>query len=164
MAPGYHLVWVGQFDQEVDSIAVYFNADYELNDKLTLTVGGRYTEDETTIVAQTSAGLNDVQGKENLPATTLAVIGSLSDSRKDDDFSWRLGLSYDLNDTTLLYTNIATGFRTGGYSVPFGGSIIQFDPEELTSVELGFKSDLSTSRAIKCSSFLLSVRRPASEC
>ena len=134
---------VGEFDQEVDSIAVFFNADYELSDKLTFTFGGRYTEDKTDMRAETSVGLNDVRGRERLPATTIAVVDALDDSRTDTDFSWRLGLSYNLNDTTLLYSNTATGFRTGGYSVPFGGAIVQFAPEELFSTEVGYKADLS---------------------
>lgn len=144
---------VGQLDQEVDSFAFFINADYELTDKLTLTLGARYTEDETTINAETSAGLNDVQGVENLPATTLAVIDTADRSRTDDDFSWRLGLSYDLNDNTMLYTNLATGFRTGGYSVPFGGAIVEFAPEELESIEAGVKSDLTESVRLNAAAF-----------
>ncbi len=144
---------VGQFDQEVDSAALFFNADYQLSEQLTLTVGGRYTEDKTDIQAQTSVGLNDVRGREQLPATTIAVVDALDDDRTDTDFSWRLGLSYGLNDTTLLYTNIATGFRTGGYSVPFGGAIVEFDPEELFSTEVGYKSDITDTLRLNAALF-----------
>lgn len=144
---------VGQFDQEIDSLAVFFNADYMVTDRLTLSFGGRYTEDKTDIVAETSAGLNDVEGKENLPVTTIAVVDSLDDSRTDKDVSWRLGASYDLNDVTMLYTNLATGFRTGGYSVPFGGTIVEFDPEELFSTEIGVKSDLTETLRLNAAAF-----------
>lgn len=144
---------VGQLDQEVDSIAAFFNLDYALTDDLVLTIGARYTEDETTLVAETSAGLNDVQGEENLPQTTLAVIDTADDSRTDTDFSWRLGLAYDFNDSTLLYGNLATGFRTGGYSVPFGGTIVEFEPEELFSLELGIKTDISDTLRLNAATF-----------
>ncbi len=144
---------VGQLDQEVESIAAFVNLDYELSDRATLTVGGRYTEDETTLVAETSAGLNDVQGEENLPATTIAVVDSANDSRTDEDFSWRLGLSYDVTDASMVYANLATGFRTGGYSVPFGGAIVEFDAEELTSFELGLKTDLSSRLRLNAAAF-----------
>lgn len=135
----------GVLEQEVESVAFYFNADYSLSDNLVLTFGGRYTEDETDAVWETTAGLNDVVGKENLPVTTLAVIDSGTDTLKDDNFSWRLGLSYNIDEDTLLYTNLATGYRSGGFSVPFGGIAVEFKKEELSSIEFGYKSDLSES-------------------
>lgn len=145
---------VGQFDQEVTSTAAFFNAEYDLNDSWAVIAGGRFTNDETEIVAETSAGLNDVVGDENLPATTLAVIDSLDTSRRDNDFSWRLGLSYHSSEETMWYANLATGFRTGGYSVPFGGTIVEFDPEELQSFEIGVKSDISDTLRINAAAFV----------
>lgn len=143
----------GVLDQDVESTALYFNADYDLSDQLTLTFGGRYTEDETDATWETTAGLNDVTGDENLPTTTLAVIDSGSDTRTDKDFSWRLGLSYHIDDDTLLYTNLATGFRTGGYSVPFGGTAVEFEDEEISSIEVGYKSDLSNTVRLNAAVF-----------
>ena len=105
-----------RFEQEVESVALYFNADYALSDKLTLTFGGRYTEDDTEIGAATGAALVD--------GTILALVDVVADTRTDEDTSFRLGLSYDVNDSSLLYVNLATAFRTGGYSVPFGGTVV----------------------------------------
>ena len=135
----------GRFDQTVTSLAVYFNADYSLSDQLTLTLGGRYTRDETEIDAQTGVTLLD--------GTLLATVSSLQDDRTDTDTSFRLGLSYNLDDSTLLYVNYATGFRTGGYSVPFGGTVIEFEEETLQSFELGYKSDLSDTVRLNAAGF-----------
>ena len=135
----------GGFEQTVESIALYFNADYALSDKLTLTLGGRYTEDETDIVAATGVILPD--------RVTTVSVDALVDSRTDDDTSFRLGLSYDLDDDTLLYANLATSFRTGGYSVAFGSTIIEFDEESVESIELGYKSDLSDTVRLNAAGF-----------
>jgi iron complex outermembrane receptor protein len=125
----------GQFSQNVESIAAYFNGDYSVNDKLTLTFGARYTDEETTIDASTAANLVD--------GTSIVTVSALQDSRDDSDTSFRFGASYNVNDSSLAYLNIATGFRSGGYSVPFGGTIIEFEPEEITSYELGYKTDIT---------------------
>jgi len=125
----------GNFEQTVESIALYFNANYDLSEKFTLSFGGRYTEDKTDIDAMTGVILPD--------GVTRISVDMLVDTRTDDDTSWRLGLSYHFNDATLLYANLATSFRTGGYSVPFGGSIVEFEEENVESIELGFKSDIS---------------------
>lgn len=133
---------VGEFDQTVDSYALFFNSDFDVSDTVTLTAGVRYTSDSTRIDARTSVGLNDVAGEEDLPRTTLAVVDTLDDKRTDEDVSWRLGATWDVAADVTLYTNITTGFRTGGYSVPFAGTIVQFEPEEIFSAEVGAKSRL----------------------
>lgn len=125
----------GRFDQQVTSLAVYFNLDYNVTDNLVFTLGGRHTNDETEIDAVTGAALVD--------GTLLAAVDSVNDDRTDKDTSYRLGLSYNLGYSTLLYANLVSGFRTGGYSVPFGGTIVEFEEESVQSLEVGFKSDLS---------------------
>ena len=40
----------------------------------------------------------------------------------------------------LVYGNLTTGYRAGGYSLPFAGAATTFDPEEIFAQELGIKS------------------------
>jgi len=73
-----------------------------------------------------------------------------SDSWKHHD--WRIGLDYDKNENTLLYAYLATGFKAGGIGDVFAeinprtGEEINvrtaFEPEEVTTLELGFKQRL----------------------
>ena len=57
-----------------------------------------------------------------------------------------VSLAYDLNDTSMIYGTYATGFRDGGYASRFPQGlpdpIPSFDPEYVTSFELGAKSEL----------------------
>jgi len=48
-------------------------------------------------------------------------------------------LSWDVSDQSKVYANLARGFKSGGFNVGFGDGS-QYDPETLTSFELGFKS------------------------
>ncbi|MEM7569238.1 MAG: TonB-dependent receptor [Pseudomonadota bacterium] len=144
-----------QFDQDVRSYALFANADFEVTEQLTATFGARYTREVTEVDGTTSAALNDVSGKRDLPATTLAVIDAINDNTSaanptasgiisnryvDNAFNWKVGLSYEPVDTTLLYVNAQTGFRTGGYSVPFGGVAVEYEDERVLAIEAGVKS------------------------
>ena len=141
----------GVFEQNVESYAAFFNADYALNDKWTVAVGARYTEDETDIDAITGVNIGAVGNNE--PEIILALVDDFEDSRTDTNFSYRLGLSYNLNESTLLYANLATAFRTGGFSVPLAGPVAEFEDETLDSLELGIKTDLSSTLRINAAAF-----------
>ena len=67
----------------------------------------------------------------------------------ENRWDWKAGLDYDLTDSVLLYTQVATGFRSESFNVRI------FTPEQLTvpipteklrSYEAGFKSDLFDNR------------------
>lgn len=130
--------FVGDFEQENDSYAFFLHNEYELSDTLTATVGLRYTNDQTDINARTLLGLNDPTGDDDR-VTPVVIVDTLNDSRTDNDFSWKLGLTWDVSDDLLAYASLTTGFRTGGYSVPFGGSIVEYAPEDLFAQEVGMK-------------------------
>ncbi|MEO0412109.1 MAG: TonB-dependent receptor [Pseudomonadota bacterium] len=143
------------FDQDLRSYALFANADYQLTDQLTATFGARYTREVTEVDGTTSAALNDVVGIRDLPMTTLATIDAIGEQTSaanptisgitsnryvDNAFNWKVGLAYEPNDATLLYANAQTGFRTGGFSVPFGGVAIEYEDERVLAVEAGVKS------------------------
>jgi iron complex outermembrane receptor protein len=66
----------------------------------------------------------------------------LSVAYSSDNTDYRAALSYDLGDSTMLYGQIATGYKAGGNNArPFFPSQLNaFDPETLDSYEFGFKS------------------------
>lgn len=66
---------------------------------------------------------------------------------EDDYLDWRVGAEYDLADNRMLYATVSTGTRSGGLNRPMtlaDGRVlsIQFKPEQLTSYEVGYKSDV----------------------
>ncbi len=59
-----------------------------------------------------------------------------------DDF--RVGLSYDVADDIMVYGNVSTGYKAGGFNPrpTFPSQITSFDAETVTAYEGGIKSDL----------------------
>lgn len=129
------------FKQKVRSLAAFSNAEYALTDTLSLIAGLRYTSDRTSIDAQTYLGANDPTGHTHV-VTPVIPADALVDRRTDNTTSFRAGINWKPTPDQLVYASISRGFRSGGYSIPFGGVITSFDPERLTAYEIGSKSRL----------------------
>lgn len=129
--PGQFLDIYQYSSQETDSRALFFEADYKLTDALSITLGGRYTEDE----------------KESRQYGIVNTIsGEFSDHPDDewDEFTPRVGVSYTLNDDVMLFATYSNGYRSGG----FNGRVANlaearepYDPETVDNFELGIKSE-----------------------
>ncbi len=148
-------------EQDTESFAVFGQADFALSEKLTVTLGGRYTDESRDFLA--SAVLEDDLGflvpdedgdPITLPGGELPVYSFPDLNLSDSAFSWRAGLDYALNDNVLLYASAARGFKSGGFNGGFlsldaAESAVQvqpYEPEFLTAYEVGFKSDLLDNR------------------
>ena len=161
ITPPFADQFFSQFGIDTESIAVFAHNEFDFTDSLTLNLGLRYTDD--TIKARDAVmgiGLLPQFGKEKFVTPCLITtypagpIGSpacpflgpaappYNDSRTDKDFSWRVGLEWNATDDMLVYSNVTTGYRSGGYSLPFAGAATTFEPEELLTLELGFKYQL----------------------
>lgn len=120
--------------------AVFGQSSYQINDKLNVTGGIRYTHDEKSLRV----------GDQNVDGFAL-VIGAASIQDYDpidvDDgqVSFELSANYELSDSASLFARYANGFRAQtiqGRDVAFEGSPSVADAETINSVEVGFKSDL----------------------
>ncbi|HEY4547351.1 MAG TPA: TonB-dependent receptor [Pedomonas sp.] len=119
--------------------AAYAQATYTpdvLEDRLHLTLGGRWSRDERQATFQRSVQVGALP-----PAAEPVGRGS----RSFEDFSPSATLAFDVTDQVNTYARVATGYKTGGYNV--GASSLQrfsegFAPEDVISYELGLKSDL----------------------
>lgn len=129
------------FKQKVRSLAGFTNAEYQLTDTITLIGGLRYTSDRTSIDALTYVGADDPTGRSHI-VTPVIPADALVDRRTDNTTSFRAGINWKPSSNQLVYASISRGFRSGGYSIPFGGVITTFDPERLTAYEIGSKSRL----------------------
>jgi len=159
VVPPFADQFFAQFHQELDSYAVFSHFEYGVSDEVTLNLGLRYTSDKTS-VDDVLLGLGNLPqtGKQKFVTPCLITtffegpIGSpacpflgpfaplYADSRTDENFSWRLGLEWTPQDDLLVYANLTTGYRGGGYSLPFAGAATSFDPEEIFAQEVGIKS------------------------
>lgn len=129
------------FEQKVESLAAFLHSELAISDDWSLIAGIRFTDDSNEIDASTFLGEDDPQGDADR-ITPVIPVAALVDERNDSNVSFKLGMDWAVRDDTLLYGSVTTGFRAGGYSVPFGGVIVTFDPEEVTAFETGIKTRL----------------------
>ena len=129
------------FVQEVRSLALFTHNEIELTPELSVVAGLRYTSDRTRVDANTYLAADDPEGVSQR-VTPVVPVDARDESRTDDTWSFRGGVNWQPTRDHLLYASISRGFRSGGYSIPFGGAITEFDPEQLTAYEIGYKGEL----------------------
>lgn len=118
-------------EQESESQAVFIQSNYNITDKLSLTLGLRYTEDEKVFSRQMS-----------LFGGTLFAVNDLEQSW--DETTYRVGADYQINDDLLVYASFATGYKAGGFNGRAGSTEVAqepYDPETVETMELGVKSE-----------------------
>ena len=116
---------------DVESYAGYGQATYTpniLDDKLDLTLGLRYTDDQR----EASRSNDGWYANSFAPGRT--------DSSKDR-FDYTAISDYSWTDELSTYAKVSTGFRSGGSSRNGVDFNKPFDSEDLTSYELGWKSE-----------------------
>jgi iron complex outermembrane receptor protein len=125
-----------------DSKAGYVNLNIRPFDKLTLTLGGRYSDDRKTVDFN-----NVLDGTP--PGSTVFVPNEAQSTRfivniGKKRFDWKLGINYELASDMLVYASAATGYRLAGFNVrPSQPSQAGPTPgENLISYEFGAKTDL----------------------
>lgn len=139
---------------DTEAWSVFADLTYELTERWSLSVGGRYTEDERSadIFRGTYLGIgSEFFGNDD--SILIAVGSDYEASRTYTDFSPRVNLSYSLSDEVTVYGGYSQGWKAGSFD-PRGQNfatpevINGFDPEELDSWELGLKSTWWNGRAI----------------
>ena len=98
---------------------------------------------QITQLLQLTQGLQGVPNIEfNNPE---AMAGELSASKAWTNTSPRLVLTHHLNDAHMVYASWTRGYQSGGFpilSAPVGGNVPQYQPEYVTSLELGAKGQV----------------------
>ena len=132
----------GQLDyvQVTRSRAVYALGDYAFNERWSATGSLRYTKEWKTY-------RDGSVRAPAFPAPFDVVVSDLSgDYSLGSRWSGALGLNWQVNDNTLLYSSLSRGFKAGGF---FGGFI--FDPAEFAPYKeetvLAWETGFKTQRA-----------------
>ena len=161
-----------------ESKAIFSQATIAITDRLDLTLGGRWTDEDKTFDPDQFAGPNFIgvpfldadgncvaqdepanlmNGTPNLivpiPAAACPVrlLPFQSNERETQDFTPSVNLAYDLTDETLIYASFSQGFRSGGFvQRAFPPLTIQpdFGPEFVDSYEIGAKYASSDRRVV----------------
>ncbi len=59
-----------------------------------------------------------------------------------DEVTWRVNVDFTPNERDLYYFSVTTGYRAGGFNLGYFSFVPTYDPEEVTSYELGYKGTL----------------------
>jgi iron complex outermembrane recepter protein len=150
-------------DVETKTWSVFGDFTYDLSDTLSVSVGGRYTNDKrTSQVLRTTfiGGFSNLFGGTGVP---IAVTSNFNGSRTFKDFNPRASISWQPNSDHNVYFTYSQGFKGGGFDPrgqttacrnPRGGActadevfdFLAFDPETVDSFELGWKASLLDNR------------------
>ncbi|MCH5375437.1 MAG: TonB-dependent receptor, partial [Planctomycetes bacterium] len=118
--------------QQTESKAIFGQVEYALNNRWSMTAGGRWTDDQ-----------KDLQVGPGVPGGTVAPA---SISVSDNFFNWDLALTFDANEEWTWYGRLATGSR-GPVTLGRFGFVSSARTEDTLSAEVGFKSRLMDGRA-----------------
>ena len=170
---------------ETDSLGVFGELNFDFTDRLSGTVGVRYSKDERDFwIAHTAIGwapkaagfVEDTEGVCVFPGPpTFDVIGcpvtigwgqpdAPNTSRAimaDDwnDTSFKVALDFAINDENRIYGLVASGYKTGGFQPEpfnFADAFVPFEEETATNYEFGYSGSLADGRLqLNVSAFFL---------
>ncbi|NOZ66405.1 MAG: TonB-dependent receptor [Alphaproteobacteria bacterium] len=147
-----------RYNQKTDSQALFGHVEYNVTDKLRVTVGGRYTQEDRTWSGCTfDAGEGTLAGFLNFafganlspgdcgtidddPASPNYIFGVIGGPNVNDAFhvttttietnKWmfKFGLDYAVTDDFLLYATVSNGFKSGGFNGANSNTTQQLKP------------------------------------
>ncbi len=142
----------------------YVDLSYAASDKLDLSLGVRYSDDEKDFTINVP-----VPDSELGPywAYTFATDGDIFDTRSWDDTQLRFSARYRPNDTAMIFGSYTEGFKSGGFGsfalidstgAGVGGGVDDasqadgfrpnaFNPETVDSWEFGYKDSVFDGQA-----------------
>ena len=126
-----------QFKQELESLAVFAQGTFHINDRLDTTIGLRWTNDEKT---------GSFEQQLNNPfASIFRSPESTTDLKVDEKkVTWLANVRYQFNDDVMGFLTRSTGFKSGGFNsqgtLEGLGDRRTFDNETTENTEIGLKS------------------------
>lgn len=149
-------------DIDTKAWAIFADGNYNISDRFSVSLGGRYTVDQrkATILRQIYLGLGGTPELGN-PAAVLFrtdtdfTRGELE--REDKKFTPKIGIAYKMSDAQNLYGSFARGFKGGGFDPRMnvvGTRISQataragYKPEIIDTFELGLKSQYAGGKVL----------------
>jgi len=131
-APNATAAWWDQDFTDWTEKAVFGEVTWRINDQWSAVVGGRAFERDTDKYYL----VENPQGRLNSTGGISVGSGTVS------DFVPKVSLTYQINDTKMVYGLITQGFRAGGVNRERGNIFfpLSYDADKLTNFELGAKT------------------------
>jgi len=150
---------------DTESLALFGQANWHINEKTTLTAGLRDTNERKTNTSTKQAidfsgsglaNLDTLGAALNASAAEIAAAKATRSSQvgttyatkpgqeiKGDAIGWLLSPSYALNSTTMLYASVSAGQKSGAVQFTSSGDPLNVNPEKVLDFEVGFKTVLN---------------------
>ena len=116
--------------QESESTSLFGQTDINLNERFALVLGGRINMDRKEVGITRPSGFRE------------------GDDVDWDEFTWKAGVNYFVNEDVMLYGHAATGYKGGGYNsrATLPQNVGPYEPETLIAYEVGMKGDFADGR------------------
>src|SRR5688572_12921935 len=151
-------------DVDTETYAIFGDFTYDFNDMFSVSVGGRYTWDERTSDIDRGVYLGG-GGSPFFGGTGIRIVNQsdFTGTANFEEFTPRASVSFKPNEDHNIYASYSKGFKGGGFDPrgvstacrsPTGGAcnaeqlfdFMSFDPETVTSYEIGWKAQLMDRR------------------
>lgn len=145
---------------ETWAYGLYADATWQVTDKLSLTLGARYSYDDkeaSSLVGLGTGALNVFSGGNFLFNTTP---GKVRGTETWSAFTPRVAVAYQFNNSVMGHASVNLGYKAGGFNafpLTVGNTELRpYEEEEVVSYEIGIKSDFADGRArLNVAAFLL---------
>jgi len=122
---------------DITSYALFVHTSYDIDDRWSLNAGVRYSKEEkdyTLLHTRVNSG--------------VPIIPFTEVNEEWDAVSPKLGVDYHITDQMMAYGSVSRGFKSGGFNgrPTVAAEVDSFDPEFVTTYELGLKSELLDNR------------------
>ncbi len=128
--------------------AIFGQLSYDVSDRLNLTAGVRYTDDEKDYRVEQFGRLWIDFNATDFPFCCFS-LDPMAINVSDDETSWEVSANFAATDSSSWYGRISSGFRAQtiqGRDVAFLETPTVAVPETITSYEIGYKADLAGDR------------------
>ncbi len=141
-----------------ESAAIFGQSTYSFTDKFRVTAGLRYSSEH-----KTQDGFTLFDGAfttTTCPSPAVVVTGSVTaygnlypvgyclapngGDLNSKDTSYKIGVEYDLAPKSLIYANVSTGYKAGGFAAGLAPNT--YLPEKLTAYQIGSKNRFFNNR------------------
>ncbi len=121
-------------DLETTSYAAYANGSFALTDRLNVSAGVRYTEEEKDYFRTTTGFFSNPLFNATFAFRAVETW---------DDVSPMASIDFEATDNIMLYGRVARGFKSGGFNGRANnpGEEQPYDPETSLSYEIGAKTE-----------------------
>jgi len=135
--PGLDLDFDINNEIDITSYAVFAQLGYQISSRWSINGGVRFTDESKDYT------LEHLRVNSGVPIVPLTTV----------DESWsepsgRIGADFQINENVMAYGSISEGFKSGGFNgrPTTGSEVDSFDPEFVTTFEVGLKSELADRR------------------